>query len=71
MTDVESKHADNNNHNTNCCGRCTELLGELEAAQASSRQSQHQLQNTLQEHQAQHLHWETEKTQLQVPPCNA
>ncbi len=48
------------------CGRCTELLGELEAAQASSSRSQGQLQAALQDHQGRHLLWETEKTQLQV-----
>ncbi|KAL3132444.1 Nucleolar protein 58 [Trebouxia sp. C0010 RCD-2024] len=46
--------------------RCTELLGQLEAAQAGSSQAQHQLQVSLQEHQAHHLHWETEKTQMQA-----
>ena len=47
-------------------GRCTDLLGELEAAQASSSQSQQQLQEALQDHRGQHLQWETDKTQLQV-----
>jgi len=51
------------------CGRCTELLGELEAAQVSSSQSQVQLQAALQDHQGRHLLWETEKTQLQVKAC--
>ena len=46
--------------------RCTDLLAELEAAQASSSQSQQQLQSALQDQQLQHLQWETEKTQLQV-----
>ncbi|DBA96427.1 TPA: Nucleolar protein 58, variant 2 [Trebouxia sp. C0004] len=45
--------------------RCTELLGELEAAQVSSSQSQGQLQAALQDHQGRQMLWETEKTQLQ------
>jgi len=51
------------------CGRCTELLGELEGAQVSSSQSEGQLQTALQDHQGRHLLWETEKTQLQVKTC--
>lgn len=51
------------------CGRCTQLLGELEAAQVSSSQSQGQLQAALQDHQGRHLLWETEKAQLQVNSC--
>jgi len=50
-------------------GRCTELVGELEAAQVSSSQSQGQLQAVLQDHQGRLLLWETEKTQLQVKAC--
>ena len=49
------------------CGRCTELLGELEAAQVSSSQSQQQLQEARQDHRSNHLQWETDKSQLQVP----
>ena len=47
-------------------GRCTDLLAELEDAQASSSHSQQQLREKLQEQQIEQLQWGTEKTQLQV-----